>query len=107
MIRLLICGTLIALFAYPSKPAIEEPTTMSSLPDSTINMSFACDCNGVTSQTVTKTLKEQKLKQASHRKSQTDIAKNAPSRVTIKAILRELDTKPLQELSGWTGLDLR
>jgi TonB family protein len=97
MIRLLIYGGLIALFACTSKPGIEEPTTISSLPDSTINTSFASDCTRVDSQAVTKILKEQKLKRASNPKAQSDITKNIPNRVTIKAILKEFDTKPLQE----------
>ncbi len=97
MIRLLIYGGLIALFACASKPGIEEPTTISSLPDSTINISFASDCTRVSSQAVTKILKKQKLKRASNPNNQTDITKNIPNSVTIKAILKELDTKPLHE----------
>jgi TonB family protein len=96
MIRLLIYGGLIALFACTSKPAIEEPTTISLLPDSTINTS-ASDCTRVDSQAVTIILKEQKLKRASHPKAQTDFTKNKENSVTIKTFLRELDTKPLQE----------
>lgn len=94
MIRLLIYGGLIALFACTSKPEIEETPIISSLPHSMINTPFASDCTRVDSQAATKIVKEQKVKRAS---AQTALTKNKANSATIKVILRELDTKPLQE----------
>jgi TonB family protein len=94
MIRLLIYVGLIALFACTSKPGTQAPTTISSLPDSTINSSLAADCTGVDSQAVIKIVES---KRASYPKTQTEIAKNIPQSVTIKSILQEFDSKPLQE----------
>lgn len=109
MIRLFIYVGLIALFTCTSKSGIEEPTTFSSLPDSPTNTSFASDCTRVNSQAVTRIVKEQKLKRSSYPKAQTDITKYIPNSVTIKAILNEFDTKPLQEhkITGSTDTTIR
>jgi TonB family protein len=97
MIRLLIYGGLIALFACTTKPGIEEPTTVTSLPEPAINTSFPSDCTSVLSQAVRKILNEKKPKRVSHPKAQTYITKNFPNSLTIKAIFKEFDTKPFQE----------
>lgn len=109
MTRLLIYVGLIALFACTSKPGIEAPTTVTSLPESTINTSSGPDCTRVNSQAVRKIPKEQMLKRASDPKDQPDTRKTIPNALTIKAILKEFNTKPLQEhkITGLNNTTIR
>lgn len=95
--RLLIYGGLIALFACTSKSGIEQPATLSSPPDSTTNISFVSDRTEVISMAVTSAPKESMQNRDHTLKHQTDIGENRATDLTIKSLLENLDTRPLQE----------